>query len=203
MKTCAPADGVCAPVTSGLLPVVPAEIASARRHAAKAGAPVIRLRNREWGAGKPDPRPGSFRRFLRAVTVSTRRGSSLARNERYSAAMPGGAKMTSLDLGSMNFRVLPPPARISEWKPDGHPGSVVKCGDDMMPGTAATTGCANRPRDHANGTKLGGERNGPGHLVKVGQFADRRETRPPLFVQPVQGVLGGAGTPAKGMLGRH
>lgn len=121
MKACAPTSRNCAPITSGHLPVIPAEHERASNDVAEAGAVVIRLRAFDTDARTPDLRPEMFLPFGRPSTdalIKTwpgrRQGKTI--EERLGAAATDSAEMARLCMGAERFGISSLLEEFGEWK---------------------------------------------------------------------------------------
>ena len=91
-------------------------------------------------------------------------------------ASPVGLETAKLGTGSMKFRILELPGKF-----DLGTDCLAGARDLMLPDTFATIACVTTRPCHANGTRLGFECDGPGHVFKAGHLVDTRLTRRPFL----------------------
>jgi uncharacterized protein (DUF849 family) len=112
--------------------------------------------------------------------------------DRLAGARAAEPEMCSLNMGSMNFALYPMAARIAEWRHEWEK-PFLEGTDDLI--------FKNTPRDIAHVLQVMGVERGArfefecydlGHLHMLRHFVDRGLAQPPLFLQFVLGVLGGA-----------
>lgn len=198
--SCAVTGSIHTPSMSPHLPVTPDQIAESAIEAAHAGAAVLHLHARRPDDGHPSASPEHFMAFLPRIATETdavlniTTGGSviMTLDDRLAAARHIEPEMCSLNMGSMNFAIYPAAARITEWK---HPWEkpYLENSDDLI--------FKNTPRDIAFVLHELGEQRGArfefecydiGHLHMLDHFVQRGAVQPPIFVQFVLGVLGGA-----------
>ena len=97
------------------LPVTPQEIADAAVDAAEAGAAIVHLHARDPKTGQPDQSPEAFAPFLKVIkqrsncviNITTGGAPTMTVEERVRPAAIYKPEVASLNMGSMNFGVLP------------------------------------------------------------------------------------------------
>ena len=198
--TCALTGSIHTPSMSPHLPVTPDAIAEQAAAAAEAGAAILHLHARDPADGRPSADPAHFMAFLPeiarrtdAVLNLTTGGSAIMTLEqRLAGAMAAEPEMCSINMGSMNFALYPLAARITDWK-HAWEKPFLENTDDLV--------FKNTPRDIAHVLAEMGEKRGArfefecydlSHLHMLKHFVDRGLATPPLFIQFVLGVLGGA-----------
>ena len=93
-----------------------------------------------------------------------------------SPVSPGSAK---LDVGHVIVWTIACLGTLREWKFDLNPGLLIKAGGFVLRSTFATIACAIGHLGHVHGTKFGSKRHDPGHVVKLGHFANLGLMRSP------------------------
>jgi uncharacterized protein (DUF849 family) len=198
--TCAITGSIHTPSMSPHLPVTPEAIAEQAIEAAEAGAAILHLHARDPQDGRPSADPAHFMAFLPeiaartdAVLNLTTGGSAImSLEERLAGAMAAEPEMCSINMGTMNFALYPLAARITDWK-HAWEKPFLENTDDLV--------FKNTPRDIAHVLAEMGDRRGArfefecydlSHLHMLRHFVDRGLAQPPLFIQFVLGVLGGA-----------
>ena len=198
--SCAVTGSIHTPSMTPHLPVTPEQIARSAIEAAEAGAAVLHLHARRPEDGRPSADPEHFLAFLPQIAAATdaviniTTGGSviMTLDDRLAAARRIEPEMCSLNMGSMNFAIYPAASRISEWKHDWE-RPYLENSDDLI--------FKNTPRDIAfvldelgrqRGARFEFECYDIGHLHMLDHFVQRGAVKPPIFVQFVLGVLGGA-----------
>ncbi len=209
--TCAVTGGIHTPTMSPHLPVTPDEIAAAAIGAAEAGASVIHLHARDPETGRPTPDPDVFMRFLPAikrgcdavVNVSTGGGLGMSLEQRLAAAMRAKPEMASLNMGSMNFGIFPMLAKHEKWQHEWEPAFLEMTRDFIFRNTFKDIESILRGLGDAHGTRFECECYDLGHLYNLAHFVDQGLVRPPVFVQLIFGILGGAGADPDNLFHMH
>jgi uncharacterized protein (DUF849 family) len=179
--------------------VTPEQIAAQAVEAAEAGAAILHLHARDPADGRPSADPAHFMAFLpevaarsdAIVNITTGGSAIMTLDDRLAGARAAEPEMCSLNMGSMNFALYPLAGRITEWK-HAWEKPFLENSDDLV--------FKNTPRDIAHvlsemgarGARFEFECYDLGHLHMLRHFVDRGLARPPLFLQFVLGVLGGA-----------
>ncbi len=198
--TCAVTGSIHTPSMSPYLPVTPDEIAEAALAAAEAGATVLHLHARDPEDGRPSQDPALFQQFLprikqaseAVVNITTGGGPGMTVEERLQPALQLKPEVASLNMGSMNFGLLPMLGRFKNFKHDWERAHLENSRDFVFKNTFkdieyVLTSCS------GNGTRFEFECYDIGHLYSLAHFLDRGLVGPPLFVQSVFGILGGIG----------
>jgi len=198
--TCAITGSIHTPSMSPHLPITAEEIADAAIGAAEAGAAVVHLHARDPKDGRPDQSPEAFAPFLKVikqrsncvVNITTGGAPTMTVEERVRPAATFKPEVASLNMGTMNFGLYPMLERQKEFKYDWERPYLEGSRERMFKNTFADieyilTTCAD------NGTRFEIECYDIGHLYTLRHFADRGVVKPPFFIQPVFGILGGIG----------
>lgn len=209
--SCAPTGGIHTPTMTPHLPITPAEIATASIEAAEAGASIIHLHARDPETGKPDPRPETFMQFLpvikqstsAVINVTTGGGLGMSMEERLRAAKTASPEMASLNMGSMNFGIFPMLEKYKDWKYDWEAPFLEMTKDFIFTNTFATIEFALKELGEGHGTRFEFECYDLGHLYNLAWFVDEGLINPPLFIQMVFGILGGAGADLDNLMHMH
>ncbi len=199
--TCAVTGAIHTPSMSPHLPVTPDEIVAEALAAAEAGAAILHLHARDPETGRPDQTPEAFARFLprikqqtdAALNLTTGGSPFMKVEERVRPAAQFKPEVASLNMGSMNFGLYHLLDRYTEFRHDWEPEYLASTKDLVF---------RNSFKDieyvletcYENGTRFEFECYDTSHLYNLKHFLDRGLVRPPLFVQSVFGILGGAGT---------
>lgn len=198
--TCAVTGSIHTPSMSPHLPVTPDQIADQAVEAAQAGAAILHLHARDPLNGRPSAAPEHFRAILPSiaarcdavVNLTTGGSAVMSLEERLAGPLEAAPEMASLNMGTMNFALYPMLGRRTDWLHDWEE-PFLRNSDDLV--------FRNTPREIARILQLLGEERGArfefecydiGHLAMLAHFRDRGLVRPPLFIQFVMGVLGGA-----------
>jgi len=199
--TCAVTGAIHTPSMSPFLPVTPEEIAEAAVGAAQAGAAIIHLHARDPNTGKPDQTPQAFGRFLprikqatdAVVNLTTGGAPYMTVEERVRPAATFKPEVASLNMGSMNFGLFPMLRRFKEFKHDWERKALEDSRDLVFRNTFKDIEYVLRTLGDA-GTRFEFECYDTSHLYNLANVLERGLVRPPLFVQPVFGILGGIGS---------
>ncbi|KLD79014.1 3-keto-5-aminohexanoate cleavage protein [Xanthomonas hyacinthi] len=198
--SCAVTGAIHTPSMSQHLPVTPEEIAEAAIGAAQAGAAIVHLHARDPGNGRPSQDPDLFRRFLPTiaarsdVVINITTGGSPVQTleERLQPAKTFAPELASLNMGSMNFGLYEMLNRFKSFEHDWEE-PYLRNSDDLVFRNSfrdieyVLRSCADA------GTRFELECYDTSHLYSVAHFLERGLLRPPLFVQSVFGLRGGAG----------
>ena len=205
--SCAVTGSIHTPSMTPHLPLTPDQIGDGAIGAARAGAAIVHLHARDPGDGRPTPDPDVFARFLprvaaecdAVINITTGGGHGMTVEERTAAATRFQPELCSLNMGSMNFGLYPALRSLKEFRFDWEEPYLERSRDFIFRNTFAdierivsTLG--------ANGTRFEFECYDLGHLYNLAHFLERGIVEPPLFVQTIFGVLGGAGTDAEDLL---
>jgi len=199
--TCAVTGGVHTPTMSPHLPLTPQEIASQAIEAAEAGAAILHLHARDPKDGRPTPDPRVFFEFLpeikrgcnAVINLTTGGANGMSLEDRLAAPLKAKPEMCSLNMGSMNFGMYPLAERYTEWKHDWEPRFLEASRDSIFRNTFKDIESILRDLGEGCGTRFEFECYDIGHLYTLAHFLDRKLVKPPLFVQTIFGILGGAG----------
>ena len=185
---------------SPYLPVTPEEIGDAALDAAQAGAAIVHLHARDPRDGRPTQDPDLFRRFLPRiasesdviVNITTGGSPVLSLEDRLRPALAFEPEVASLNMGTMNFGLYEMLGRYKDFRHDWEE-PYLRNSDDLV--------FRNSFRDIANilqqcgaaGMRFELECYDTSHLYAAAHFLDRGLLAPPLFIQSVFGLRGGAG----------
>ncbi len=205
--SCAVTGSIHTPSMTPHLPLTPDEIADGAIGAARAGAAIVHLHARDPHDGRPTPDPDVFAQFLprvaaecdAVINITTGGGHGMTVEERTAAATRFQPELCSLNMGSMNFGLYPALRSIKDFRFDWEEPYLERSRDFIFRNTFADI---ERIVSNlgANGTRFEFECYDLGHLYNLAHFLDRGIVQPPLFVQTIFGVLGGAGTDAEDLL---
>jgi len=199
--TCAITGAIHTPSMSPHLPITPDQIVDEAVAASEAGAAIVHLHARDPDTGKPDQTPEGFASFLPrlkqrcdAVINLTTGGSPYMKvEERVQPAARLKPEVASLNMGSINFGLFQLLDRYNDFKFEWERQHLEATRDLVF---------RNSFKDieyiletcYGSDTRFEFECYDIGHLYNLAHFLDRGLVRPPLFVQSVFGILGGAGT---------
>jgi len=198
--TCAVTGAIHTPSMSPHLPVTAAEIADAAIGAAEAGAAVVHLHARNPEDGRPDQTPEAFLPFLQTIkqrsdcviNITTGGAPTMSIEERVRPAATWQPEVASLNMGSMNFGLLPMLKRFEgqlqhQWERDyiGDKSILFRNTFADIEHILTTLG--------ANGTRFEFECYDTAHLYNLKHFLDDGLVQGPLFIQTVFGLMGGIG----------
>ena len=197
--TCAVTGSIHTPTMSPNLPVTPEEIAEQAIAAAHAGAAILHLHARDPETGHPTPDPEVFMQFLpvirqncnAVINITTGGSSIMTLDERLAAPVLAQPEMASLNMGSMNFGLFPMKRRHGEWKHDWEPAFLEATRDGIFKNTFADIEKVFRTLGNQFKTRFEFECYDVGHIQTLAFFLKEGLISKPLFVQFVQGVLGG------------
>lgn len=197
--TCALTGSIHTPTMSPHLPVTADEMVEQAVAAAEAGASVLHLHARDPRTGKPSAKVDDFMAFLprirqqtdAVINISTGGSSQMSLGERLAPALAAQPEMCSLNMGSMNFGIFPLADRYADWKHDWEADFLRATRDVVFKNTFADI-------EHIltelgeGGTRFEFECYDAGHIQTVAYYLKRGLIRPPVFIQFVLGILGGA-----------
>ena len=206
--SCAVTGAVHTPSMSPYLPITPQDIATQAIEAAEAGASVLHLHARDPETGKPSPDPALFMRFLprikqstdAVVNITTGGGQGMSLDERLAAPLLASPELASLNMGSMNFGMYPMLDRYKSFAHDWEAAHLESSRDWIFRNTFADIEAILERLGKGHGTKFEFECYDTAHLYTLAHFLDRQLVTPPLFVQSIFGILGGAGADTENLL---
>ena len=199
--TCAVTGSIHTPTMSPHLPLTPDEIAEASIAAAKEGAAIIHLHARQPADGRPSADVQLFRAFMTKISeasdavlnVSTGGSSLMTLDERLAPARALKPEMCSLNMGSMNFGIFPMLDKYRDWKHDWEPALLNATKRTVFQNTFADIETILADVGKGGGAKFEFECYDGGQVELLAFYLKKGLVEPPLYVQFVLGVLGGAG----------
>lgn len=205
--TCAVTGSIHTPTMSPYLPVTADEIAGEAIAAAEAGATVLHLHARDPRTGKPSASVEDFMGFLprikqncdAVINISTGGSTQMTLDERLAPARAALPEMCSLNMGSMNFGTFPLAGRYNDWKHDWEKQYLENTRNVVFKNTF-TDIAAIVTELGASGTRFEFECYDLSHIRTLAFFLKEGLVKPPLFVQFVLGVLGGADASAETLM---
>jgi uncharacterized protein (DUF849 family) len=206
--TCAVTGSIHTPTMSPYLPVTPDEIAEASIAAAAAGAAIIHLHARHPEDGRPSADPEHFRAFMTKIAaasdvvlnVSTGGSSLMTLDQRLAPARALKPEMCSLNMGSMNFGIFPMLEKYCGWKHDWEPALLNATKRTVFQNTFDDIEMILDDLGRGAGAKFEFECYDIGQVELLGFYLKRGLVDPPLYVQFVLGVLGGAGASVENLV---
>jgi len=206
--SCAITGAVHTPSMSPHLPVTPEQIASQAIEAAEAGASILHLHARDPATGRPTPDPEVFMQFLprikqstdAVINITTGGGQGMSIDERLAAALRASPEVCSLNMGSMNFGMYPMLERYKTFQYDWEASYLESSRDWIFRNTFKDIETILDRLGKGHGTKFEFECYDTAHLYTLAHFLDRKLVTPPLFVQSIFGILGGAGADTENLL---
>jgi uncharacterized protein (DUF849 family) len=206
--TCAVTGSIHTPTMSQYLPVTPEEIAAASITAAEAGAAIIHLHARNPENGYPSARLEDFMGFLPAiksacdavVNISTGGSSLMTLDQRLAPARGTKPEMCSLNMGSMNFGIFPLKTRYRNWRYDWEPELLEATRKTIFQNTFDDIESIIEELGNRHGARFEFECYDVGHIETLAYYLKKGLVKPPLYVQFVLGVLGGAGASPENLL---
>jgi uncharacterized protein (DUF849 family) len=206
--SCAVTGAVHTPSMSPHLPITPQDIARQAIDAAEAGASVLHLHARDPETGKPSPDPDLFMQFLpqikqstnAVVNITTGGGQGMSIDERLAAPLRASPELASLNMGSMNFGMFPMLDRYKAFDRDWEAAHLESSRDWIFRNTFKDIETILERLGKGHGTKFEFECYDTAHLYTLAHFLDRKLVTPPLFVQSIFGILGGAGADSENLL---
>ncbi|PNU03752.1 3-keto-5-aminohexanoate cleavage protein [Novosphingobium guangzhouense] len=206
--SCAVTGAVHTPTMSPHLPFTPDDIAAQAIEAAEAGAAILHLHARDPQTGKPTADPDVFMQFLprikqgtdAIVNITTGGGQGMSMDERLAAPLLASPELCSLNMGSMNFGMYPMLQRYPDFKYDWEAAHLEASRDWVFKNTFKDIEEILTRLGQGHGTKFEFECYDTAHLYTLAHFLDRKLVTPPLFVQSIFGILGGAGADTENLL---
>ena len=206
--TCAVTGSIHTPTMSPYLPVTPDEIADASVAAAKEGAAIIHLHARHPEDGRPSAEPDHFRSFMTRIAaecdavlnVSTGGSSLMTLDARLAPARAMKPEMCSLNMGSMNFGIFPMLEKYPNWRHDWEPALLEATKRTVFQNTFENIETILAEIGKRDGARFEFECYDVGQIEVLGYYLKRRLVEPPLYVQFVLGVLGGAGASVENLV---
>jgi uncharacterized protein (DUF849 family) len=206
--SCAVTGAVHTPSMSPYLPVTPDQIANQAIEAAEAGASILHLHARDPATGRPTPDPDVFMQFLprikqstdAVINITTGGGQGMSIDERLAAALRASPEVCSLNMGSMNFGMYPMLDRYKSFQYDWEASYLESSRDWIFRNTFKDIETILERLGKGHGTKFEFECYDTAHLYTLAHFLDRKLVNPPLFVQSIFGILGGAGADTENLV---
>lgn len=159
-----------------------------RRHPAPPRArPPDRRADRRPGGVSPVPYQGCD-----AVINLTTGSPALSPEDRLAAALAFSPEMCSLNMGSMNVSFHDMGRKVTDWKFPWERQYIADSESLIFRNTFADIR-RNYELLADHGTRFEHECYDIGHLYNLAHMADKGVARPPFFIQPVSGILGGIG----------
>ena len=198
--SCAVTGSIHTPTMSPHLPVTAAEIAESALGAAEAGAAIVHLHARNPQDGRPDQSPEAFEPFLKVikqssnVVVNLTTGGSpyMTVEERIKPAAQWKPEVASLNMGSMNFGLIPMLKRFKDWKHEWEPAMLEGSHDLVFRNSFKDIRYA-LDTLNATGARYEFECYDTAHLYNLHYFWTEGLVKAPLFIQTCFGLLGGIG----------
>ncbi len=206
--TCAVTGSVHTPTMSPYLPLTPDEIATQAVDAAEAGASILHLHARNPEDGSPTPDPDVYMQFLprikqqtdAIVNITTGGGHGMSLEERLAGPLVASPEMCSLNMGSMNFGLLPILDKMKEFKYEWERNHLEMTRDFIFKNTFKDIEGILEILGEGHGTRFEFECYDVGHLYNLAHFVDRGLVKPPFLVQTIFGILGGIGADHKNLM---
>ena len=206
--TCAVTGSIHTPTMTPYLPVTAEEIAEASIGAAEAGAAVIHLHARDPQSGAPSADPEHFRAFLSPIkkatdailNISTGGSSVMSLDTRLAPARTMKPEMCSLNMGSMNFGTFPMLEKYDQWKHNWEPALLAATRRTVFKNTFEDIETILDDVGNGGGARFEFECYDIGQIETLGFYFKRGLVKPPLYVQFVLGVLGGASATVDNLL---
>jgi uncharacterized protein (DUF849 family) len=205
--TCAVTGGIHTPSMSPYLPITPDQIAAEAVAAAEAGASVIHLHARNPETGKPDQSPDLFLQFLPRIkqqtdailNITTGGGLGMTLEERLAPALRAQPEVASMNMGSFNFNISGPLAKMRDFKFDWEKPYLEGGQDFILSNTFRQIERGMTALGDV-GTRFEFECYDVSHLYNLAHFAERGLVKPPFFVQCIFGILGGIGAEPENLM---
>jgi len=199
--TCAVTGSIHTPTMSPFLPLTADEITRDSIAAAQAGAAIIHLHARDPQNGRPSADPDHFRAFLPRIkakcdavlNISTGGSSLMSLDQRLAPARDARPEMCSLNMGTMNFGIFPLRDRYPEWKHDWEPDLLEATRRVPFTNTFEDIDSILEDLGDRGGARFEFECYDIGQIETLAWYLRKKKMQPPLYVQFVLGVLGGAG----------
>lgn len=198
--TCAVTGAIHTPSMSPHLPVSAVEIEEAAVGAAQAGAAIVHLHAREPADGRPSQDPELFARFLPAiaarsdVVINITTGGSPVHSleQRLAPATRFEPELASLNMGTMNFGLFEMLKRFKTFEHDWEE-PYLRGSDDLVFRNSFRDIAYILERLGEAGTRFELECYDTSHLYTAAHFLERGLLKPPILIQSVFGIRGGAG----------
>jgi uncharacterized protein (DUF849 family) len=200
--SCAITGSIHAPTMSDALPVTPAQISEQALAAAKAGAAIVHLHARDPKDGRPTRDPHVYLQFLTCIKQQCdavpehhdrRRAHDDDRGPPRAAALRVKPEMCSLNMGSMNFGILPMANRYKTWKHGWEEPYLRNTVDFIFRNTFGDMERIIQMVGKEHGARFEHECYDVGHLYNLAHIVDRKLLEPPFFIQTIFGILGRIG----------
>ena len=199
--TCAVTGSVHTPTMSPYLALTPDQIAQQAIEAADAGAAILHLHARDPLDGRPSADPRLFDEFVprikaatdAVINITTGGSTRMTLEERLAYPLQAKPEMCSLNMGSMNFSVHPLARKYSEWTHAWEKPYVEGMEDLIFRNTFKDIKRILKLLGEDCGTRFEFECYDVGHLYNLAHFRDEGLVKGPLFIQLIQGILGGIG----------
>lgn len=206
--TCAVTGSIHTPTMSPHLPVTPDEIAEASIAAAREGAAIIHLHARAPADGRPSADAQLFRAFMTRINaacdavlnISTGGSSLMTLDTRLAPARAMKPEMCSLNMGSMNFGIFPMLEKYDEWKHEWEPALLAATKRTVFQNTFDDIEMILSDVGKGGGAKFEFECYDVGQVELLAFYLKKGLVEPPLYVQFVLGVLGGAGASVENLV---
>lgn len=190
------------------LPVTPTEIAESAIAAAEAGATVLHMHARDPQTGAPSGDIDLFHEFLPRIkqssdailNITTGGSSQMTVEDRVAAPFELSPEMCSLNMGSMNFGLFPMAARYSDWKHDWEKPFLENTRHTLFRNTFSDIDTILTRLGDEQGTRFEFECYDSGHINAVAFYLQQGRIKPPVFLQFVMGILGGADASAETLM---
>lgn len=209
--TCAITGSVHIPTMSDYLPISPEEIANNALGAADAGAAVVHIHARNPENGMPSSDPALFEDILGRIReknkdvlicLTTGGGAGMTVEERFSVVPKFKPPLASCNLGSMNWGTFALAEKIKEFKHPWESALLEFSKSFIFQNTFADLFQATKIMGE-NGTKPEFEAYDTGHLYNLGFLVKAGYVKLPVYIQFVQGILGGTQATPYDLLNMH
>jgi uncharacterized protein (DUF849 family) len=134
------------------------------------------------------------------INITTGGGQGMSIDERLAAPLRASPEVCSLNMGSMNFGMYPMLERYKIFKFDWEGSYLESSRDWIFRNTFKDIETILERLGKGHGTKFEFECYDTSHLYTLAHFLDRKLVNPPLFVQSIFGILGGAGADTENLL---
>ncbi len=206
--TCAVTGSIHTPTMSPHIPITTDEIAEASIAAAREGAAIIHLHARQPSDGRPSADAQLFRAFMTKINdacdavlnVSTGGSSLMTLDTRLAPARALKPEMCSLNMGSMNFGIFPMLEKYGEWKHEWEPALLQATKRTVFQNTFDDIEMILADVGKGGGAKFEFECYDVGQVELLAFYLRKGLVEPPLYVQFVLGVLGGAGASVENLV---
>lgn len=207
--TAAVTGGDVLPSQSPAIPCGVEDIVAEGVAAARAGAAILHLHARE-NDGRPSASAEMFTEIVAGIraqvdaviSISTGGAPGMTAEQRLAGALATRPEMATYNLGTMNYEGFPTPARRPAVRTDWERGVLESSGTVVFTNTLAMLrDFAGRFRDVGTTPEL--EVYDLNHLGMARFLIDEGTLAPPVRVQFVLGVLGGAGNALEDLMTLH